>query len=156
MAYYQVIGYNWNHWANREVSRVTKSNINHVSIRVSPFCGDSQPHELYVSHRTTDTWVPSRVVERINGPPVWKGRMVTMKCHAELEFIKMWAQWWKDTEPGNLIKPYLYHYFGRRFGLEAPWTCTRLCATILDNFGIQIKERFYPNLFIQEYIKETY
>ena len=38
-ATYQLVGYSWDHWANKYVSYVTRSKINHVSIRVTP-CGD--------------------------------------------------------------------------------------------------------------------
>ena len=154
MPYYQLVGYNWNHWINREVSRVTKAEINHVTIRVVPFYGES--HELYVSHRETDTYVPSKLVERINGAPIWKGQEHQIKLFDGLEMIKNKAAWWQQTRPGNIWYPYFYHYVGRHLGLSAPWTCTRLCCEILQYFGHNVQESFYPNRLVQEYIKEVY
>lgn len=157
MAYYQLVGYNWNHyWANREVSRVTNSEINHVSIRVVPFCGDNDSNELYVSHRKTDTWVPTSVVERLHSPAVWTGRLVPLPSFHLIQKIKSRANWWKNEQPGNLWHPYFHHYIGRRLGMEAPWSCTRLCKLALKDLGVEVNEDFYPNLLIQDYIKETY
>lgn len=155
MPYYQLVGYNWNYWANREVSRVTKSDINHVTIRVLPFFGEDS-YELYVSHRKTDTWVPTSVVERLNGKAVWHGREHQIMRFKDLEMIKGKAKWWKEKEPGNLIHPYFHHYIGRFFKMQAPWTCTRMCRDILLKLGHNVTEDFYPNKLVQEYIKEVF
>lgn len=154
MAYYQLVGYRWDHWINREVSRVTGSDINHVTIRVLPFSGES--NEIYVSAKATDTWLPSKLVERVNGAPVWKGRKHQIKHFDDLEFIKSKATWWAQNQPGNILYPYFYHYIGRHLGLEVPWTCTRVCAEILQHFGYRVHEQFYPNKLVQEYIKEVF
>ena len=155
MAYYQVVGYSWDHWINKEVSRVTGAAINHVSIRVHPFCGDDA-HELYVSWKDTDVYVPSKLVERFFSAPIFFGRMHQFKLHTDLEKLKADALWWEREQPGKIWKPYFYHYIGRHVGAKAPWTCTKLVQQNLVRLGHNVTEQFYPNKLIQEYIKETY
>lgn len=145
---YQVVAYSWDHWANREISRVTGAEINHVAIRLNAF-----KLETYVSHKKTDVLVPSKVVTRKHGKPVWKGPKVRAGAAFFNNLIK-WTQWWMTNEPGNIWRPYFHHYVGRHLGLRSPWTCTKLCKLILKEDCVRIKHDFYPNQFIKEYIKE--
>lgn len=147
---YQVVAYSWDHWANKEISRVTGAEINHVAIRFNPL-----KLETYVSHKKTDVLVPSKVVTRKHGKPVWKGPKVKADPRMYVNALK-WTQWWADNEPGNIWRPYFHHYIGRHLGLQSPWTCTKLCKLILNEAGVEIDHDFYPSEFIKEYIREVY
>lgn len=153
MATYQLVGYNWDHWSNKQVSKVTKSEINHVSIRINP-CGEPA-RELYVSAFKSDTYVPTAVVERLNGPAVWKSHDYPIS-HNQLMDLKADAMWWKKNQPGSIWRGAYYHYLGRHIGGKMPDTCTSMCNRHLRRMGVHVKEEFYPNRLIQEFIMEVY
>ena len=153
MATYQLVGYNWDHWTNKYVSRVTRSKINHVSIRVTP-CGGA-PNELYCSAYPTDTWVPTSVVERLNGQATWISRHYPIDF-ADLVALKEDARWWRETEPASITHSLYYHYLGRYIGGKVPYTCTYMCSRALNRMGVHVAEEFYPNRLIQDFIMEVY
>ena len=147
---YQLVAYSWDHWANKEISRVTGAEINHVAIRLNAL-----KTETYVSHKKTDVIVPSKVVTRLHGKPVWKGPKV-MASPQFFDRVAHWTRWWHRTEPGSIWRCYFHHYLGHHIGLESPWTCTKLCQRILREDGINLKAEFYPHELVREYIKRSY
>jgi hypothetical protein len=147
---YQLVGYSWDHWANKEISRVTGAEINHVAIRFNAF-----KTETYVSHKKTDVIVPSKVVTRLHGKPVWKGKKVRVGAEFINKALK-WTTWWQGNEPGSIWRCYAHHYIGRHIGLKSPWTCTKLCQRILREDGMLLKADFYPHELVREYIKRRY
>ena len=153
MATYQLVGYSWDHWSNKQVSKVTKSAINHVSIRINP-CGEPSK-ELYVSAFTSDTYVPTKVVEKLNGPAVWKSHNYPISFE-HLVALKEDARWWKKTQPGSILHGAYYHYLGRHIGGKMPYTCTSMCHKALNRMGVNVKEQFYPNKLIRDFIMEVY
>ena len=153
MATYQLVGYNWDHWSNKYVSYVTRSEINHVSIRVTP-CGGA-PNELYISAFPSDTWVPTSVIERMNGPAVWTSRHYPISF-SDLVALKEDARRWRETQPGSIWKGWYHHYIGKYIGAKSPDTCTLMCNRALNRMGVNVKEEFYPNRLIQDFIMEVY
>lgn len=153
MASYQLVGYNWDHWSNRQVSKVTGSDINHVSIRINPW--GEPARELYVSAFRSDTYVPTKIVERMNGPAVWLSHHYPI-THHQITDIKKDAKWWKEEQPGSILHGAYYHYLGRHTGGAIPYTCTSMCHKALNRMGVNVKEQFYPNRLIQEFIMEVY
>lgn len=153
MPTYQLVAYNWHDKIGKEVSHVTQSNINHVSIRINPITGLSR--ELYVSPKPTDTYVLSKAVERMNGAPVWASQHYNI-YHHQVEWIKERAADWKRRQPGNVLSCYLYHYIGRHIKCQTPSTCTKLCNEVLNYLGVPVTETFYPNRLVADYLKEVY
>ena len=157
MPTYTVVGYNWNEsWMHREISRVTGSPINHVSIRVTG--ADSVSHEVYITTENSHgTWLPTKLVERAHSPAIFVGKSILLRDFKELNIIKQAARDW--TNANHKILPYrgyFHHYLGRRLGMQAPPCCSRLCSEVLNQLNIPVTEQFYPHLLVEDYIRETY
>ncbi len=157
MNYYQLVGYNCKFWANREVSRVSNSPINHVGIRLwlALPAGGYDIKELYVSHRDTDTLVPATLVRRVLGPEIYSSERMAM-FDDELEHLEELAAQWKQGSPGNLWHPYFHHYIGRHLNMTPPSTCTSMCKSFLNRCGVRVTEGFYPSRLVADFIKEVY
>lgn len=153
MPTYQLVAYNWNDWMGKEIKRVTNSTVSHVTIRINPYCGYSR--ELYVTPQSrSDAWVLSKAVSKLNGPELWSSRHIKL-YHHQAEWVKGQARDWERRQPGSVTKCYLYHYVGRHLGLPSPECCTNLCHSVLNYLGVPVKERFYPNQLVSEFLRET-
>jgi len=145
--YFQVTGYCLDHWVNQEVSRVTRADINHVGFRIT--LGDRQ-FETYVSLKPSDTLVKVPVLQKVIGDPVY----VSYPHFGQRDY-KWVEEIMKVTDtyrkPG-VFSSYFHHYLGRSLGMQAPNTCTDLAWRCCKIAGLELKERFYPNQFIKEFI----
>jgi len=152
MSTYQLVAYGWGGWIGKQVMRATNSSITHVSIRVNTHGEASK--ELYVSYLPTDTWVRTSAVHKIHNVELWKSREIPIDGY-QIDYIKQRANHWKATQPGSVVKCFLFHHVGRHLGLKTPACCTQLCSEILNFLNVPTKETFYPNRLVSEFIKET-
>ncbi len=156
MHYYQLVGYNVNHWVNQEVTRVTGSPINHVGIRLWEDTGNGYAiNELYVSWKKTDTFVPARAVRAVVGPEIYSSERFAI-FDDEVNYLKEQAAEFAATAPGTVWRPYFYHYIGRHFQMKAPVTCTSMCSDFLKRVGVRVEEDFYPSRLVADFIKEVH
>lgn len=157
MATYTLVGYNWKEsWMHREISRVTGSPINHVSIRVTP--PGEEPNEIYVTtdHKTR-VWVPTAAVERAHSPAVFVGKEILLRDFRELMIIRESVRAWENANhPYIPVRSYFHHYLGRRLGMKPPPCCSSICSEILNKLNIPVTEAFYPHLVVENFIRETY
>ena len=150
---YQLVAYNWDHWINKEISRTTKSEINHVTIRTRYL--SYKPRELYVSPRKSDALVPTKTVRRLIGPELWASEPMPFVTSSDRRRVEAMAAWWQNEQPGSVLKCYAHHYLGRHFGWDAPWTCTKLCQRLLASWGHNVTEDFYPSRLVEQFKEIT-
>jgi len=136
---YKLVGYDWSHfnWENKQVSRWTKSKINHVALRVGPF-------ETFINHYGTQ-WRKTSALERIYCAP----SVVTCArpmSHASMEAINDIMKSY-----GSINRPYLYLYNFTGRILPTPSSCTDLAWQCLRVLGNDVKERFLPNQLMKEF-----
>ncbi len=143
---FKLVGYNvHNHWANREVTRVTGSLINHVGFRLRIL---DKEYETYITTRPTDTLVPVRKLQKLLPRPRLETPWTTPDDPGWVNRVATIAEGYGH---GNVIYPYLYHYlFGAIPGAPVPKSCTDLAWRCLKEAGLELKERFYPNQLISE------
>jgi hypothetical protein len=141
-----LVGYSiQGHWANREVSRVTSSKINHVGFRIR-VC--DKEYETYVLIQDTDTLVPARQIERLFSKP--KIQTPWMQS-SEQNWVDKIANITEEYGKVRIVYPYFYHYVGKHLGLPVPKTCTDIVWRCCQAVGVEVKERFYPNRLIKEF-----
>ena len=142
---FQVAGYDWSdrHWINRQVTRHTKSNINHIGIRL--FIGGSA-YETFVGARGSDNLLHSIVITRKYGPEI----VSTPSILTSYEKVKACMDICEGYGFGKVPYAYLWWYTGKV--LPPPKSCTDLACRCLQALGFSVTERALPNQLFKEVI----
>ena len=136
---YQLVGYNWSpyHWENKQVSRWTQSNINHVALRIGKY-------ETLVNQYGSQ-WRKTSTLQRAYSMPLITTAKRTMSRAGLQAVTDVVANY------GPMNRPYIYLYnFTGRF-LPVPKSCTDLTWHCLRALGVDLKERFLPNTLLKEF-----
>lgn len=147
---FRVVGYDVDHWACREVSRVTGARVNHIGFRFQLL--NKFDYETFVLAKPTDTLVPVRKLQKLLPKPVVM--TPSMYCDTDPLWFNKASEVAMSYGHGNYIYPYVYHYLGRHVGMPVPKSCTDLVYQCLRICGMNVQERFYPHQLLKEVYKQ--
>jgi len=142
---YQVVGYDWSdsHWINRQITRHTYSNINHIAVRF--YIGGST-YETFVGPTGSDNLVSSHVIARKYGPEIISTDSIDVSYEAAMQCVDLCD----DYGSGSVPYAYLWWYTGKL--LPPPKSCTDLAYRCLRIIGLDVNERALPNQLFKEVI----